>query len=102
MIRLFSPPTQISAFIGGMAVKQSPACSRIEGRWDNDVSHLNNAVAQRDCEGVKPVPSPELADGGLNVNIDRARGDMQNLADLAAGLALRHQRKHFKFARRER
>jgi hypothetical protein len=85
-----------------MAVKRFPACSRIEGHWGNDVSHLNNAVAQRDCEGVKPVPSPELSNGGLNVDIDGARGDMQTFADLAAGLAVRHQRKHFTLARRER
>jgi hypothetical protein len=51
---------------------------------------------------VKPVPSPELSNGGLNVHIYGARGDMQNLADLAGGLALHHQSKHFTLARRER
>ena len=53
-------------------------------------SDLDNALSKSDDDGVRPVESPELSNGGLDMLVDGSFGDMKDFGDLRGGLALRH------------
>jgi hypothetical protein len=65
-------------------------------------SEFDYAVSKGDGNGVGPVKSPELANGGLDVLVDGSLDDMEYFGDLPCGLALRHPSQNFTLTRRER
>src|SRR5216684_2303542 len=63
---------------------------------------LDNAPEQGDGDRLGPVRCTELADGGLDVLVDRSLGDMENFPDLPGRLASRRPCQDLHLARRER
>ena len=55
--------------------------------------YFDDAVTERQRDGVSSVHGAKLAHRGLNVFIDRPFGDVENLADLQADLPFATQRK---------
>lgn len=67
----------------------------------NGGSDFNDSIPKGDGDGVSPIESSELANGGVDVLIDGPLGNMEILANRPRRLALRNPRQNFTLARRE-